>query len=166
MGWRGNITINTWGNSYNDIGMNLLKSTINSINVDINVSILNIHGGIERPLIWIGAAPDYPDAYQMVNQVYSNGPFSILNYKNPYVDNLVNESNFENNITKRLDLINQIEETIAQDYYAIYLADFHWVYLIRDWIHNMNGTSGDYPWLQFQYFSKFQVNPTGYRRKI
>lgn len=74
---------------------------------------------------------------ETVEQV-EGGFFSFLNYSNPVVNDLVNKKLSETDLNKRINDIGQVEKALAQDYYAIYVADFNNVFLMRDWIHFTN----------------------------
>lgn len=166
VGWRGNITLyhNTSAKIREDANK-LLKSTIESLNVGININFVNVSwidffvNMSKEPTNLNGWAPDYNDAYNMFYPFYqSDGLYaSNDNYNNSQMDNLLAQLKSEYDQTTRLNLIKQIEVLGASDYNCMYLLSRNKIILTQNWITGFESSGSAFSsyWaIRFQYLSK------------
>lgn len=164
IGWRGTIILDNSKNVNNNYGNKLIADTVNAMNVGINITIrnqlcLNYSCLMERPMFMIGAGYSINNVYGEPLETVIDNFFAFANYSNPVVKDLVTKTLAETDFNKRLADINQAEKALAQDYYAIYVADRSWPILLRDWIHFTDpsgittpGFGAEFP---YQNFSKY-----------
>ena len=171
VGWRGNITLffNTVSTG-REQDCKFLKSAIESLDVGININIVNISwadyiGNMNKiAMNENGWAPDYNDAYNMLFPFYqSNGFFAVRdNYNNSQMDDLLAQLKSEYDLTTRLNLIKQIETLGASDYNCMYIINRNKIFLTHDWISGVESSGSTFPsyWaIRFQFLSK-EVNAT------
>ena len=167
VGWRGNITFVSTGavRDYMFMIHKLLKSTIESMNIGITITIAtdpNRIGAENNPIKYGGWWADYNDAYNMVFSIFHSTGFIsmfLTHYSTLSLDALIDQSKYETNTTNRLNLFREIELLAASDTPFIYLANLNDVFILRDWLHgveesgSLDPMNGPYR-LNFEHISK------------
>ena len=171
VGFQGTITL-TYDSSVSadSIGANLLKNSIESLGVGINISLNGIIGTSYLSTIFsggtalfrLGWVPDFADAHDYAVPFYrSNGILPVaIHYSNAQVDNLVNSGAATINPSTRTSIYNQLEVNATGDYPYIYIAQSDAVILVRSWIQGINTpqTDSENPMINtfnYQWLSKY-----------
>lgn len=170
VGWQGNIVFYyNQGSIARQISAQLLQQAIQSLNVNITVSVSAVswnsyltqvfNGG--EALFQLGWAPDFADPHDYIVPYYLSGQtFSgPINYYNPAVNSLINSAATTTSPSTRAQLYNEIEQNATQDFPYIYLDQPQNVILARDWIQGLNRSQSDalnpmVNTLSYQYLAK------------
>ncbi|MHA1992216.1 MAG: ABC transporter substrate-binding protein [Candidatus Hodarchaeales archaeon] len=169
-GWRGNISLfYNEGSIGRETAALLLKDTIESLNVGININVTGlafsdfqpIHYGPENPIYLIsGWGADYPDPDNFLsNVVHSSKSYyhQFSNYTNAQLDILIDQQAGEMFEALRSATIGIIEEELAQDYPWIYVTQSQRIIVARDWIQGFAESGSFNPVFEvprYQFLSK------------
>jgi hypothetical protein len=142
LGWRGtiNIAINEGGSILSNISINLLKDTIEAMNIGISINISEIPLSEyilvyrDSPIYPIDWKIEYSDPNTYVAPIYDEYFGSFLNYSNPLVSQLISEARGEINLERREQLYYNIEENASLDYPFIPLYENMELYVTLDWV--------------------------------
>ncbi|MHA2157025.1 MAG: ABC transporter substrate-binding protein [Candidatus Hodarchaeales archaeon] len=142
LGWKGsiNITFNE-GSITRNVSANLLKDTIESMDVGISINILEVpwpeylmtYGN--SPIYLIGWVPDFADPDNFVSPFYETFFGPLLNYSNPLVSELINLAKADPDMARREQLYFNIEQNASLDFPFIPLYQSTNFYLRRDWVN-------------------------------
>ena len=173
VGWQGTITLYyNSGSTTRAESANLLKSTIEGLNVGITINVQSVSWaqyltyafGGSAPLWQLGWAPDYADANDYTVPIYANatdGGFftSIGNYNNPYVSSYVSAGAVATTVVARNAIYTQMEHNATQDYPYIYIDQPQSFLVTRDWINGLNdpttnSLSGIQQYPSYQWLTK------------
>ena len=152
IGWRGNVSV-----SYNE--GNLVRENISysikqaieglDVGITINVQPLSwpeyltqiVSGNLSVYHMAWGADTADPDLI-LANFVHTTRGSLIFNmgYGNDTVDTKIDLAAEEQNPIVREQRYNELEELIAREHYFIYGFQRHEVYLVKDWIHNVESS--------------------------
>jgi ABC-type transport system substrate-binding protein len=166
VGWRGNITINKLvNNTYHKPFNDIIKSSMDYLDVGINIDIKEVNFTDFQSNFWIqpfiseGFSADYADPDHFIRVfLYSSGPFAFsTKYKNPELDQLIDQAKYELDFNIRMDLYKQIEELAAHDYSGIYVAQSSSLIIARDWLYDVEESGSLNPMangFKWQYISK------------
>jgi ABC-type transport system substrate-binding protein len=181
VGWRGNITFRLGKIPVPEVinAYNIIKADIESLNVGININIMNVNDlnnsqaldRLNSPMYVMGWSADYNDPYNMVfAMLHSNGDYAgYVNYRNPELDQLIDQTEYESDFDTRMALFKQIEELTAKDYANIYTVYKKRAYIVKDWLTNIEESGSLDPmssYLKFQYISKGKTSTTSTGNKI
>ena len=178
VGWAGTITLTyNSGSTGRAESANLLKNTIESLNVGISINVQAIAWSqfltyifSGQGALWqLGWAPDYADAHDYTVPYYANeadgGFFSaIQGYDNPYVSSLVLAGAAATTPVARNAIYAQMEHNATQDYPYIYIDQAQSVGVTRDWIYGiddpMTNSQSPMAWYySFQWLTKSATPP-------
>ena len=152
VGWEGTIKLAyNAGNVGRKIGTELLRDTINGLDVGITVEIIElvwtayldaIFGGL-LPIFFLGWAPDYADPHNYVFPfLHSKGPLANRQgYSNPAIDAKIDAAGSETDISVREGLYKEIEELALADLPIIYISQGFQPRVFSDRIGNFEGLS-------------------------
>lgn len=88
-------------------------------------------------IAWGGWVSDYDDPYSYLELFKSDSPYNYSNYKNEKVDELLNASQQEIDVAKRMDLLHQVDQIIVDDAAFLPQAEREVHFLIRDGVEGL-----------------------------
>lgn len=88
-------------------------------------------------IAWGGWVSDYDDPYSYLELFKSDSPYNYSNYKNEKVDELLNASQQEIDVAKRMDLLHQVDQLIVDDAAFLPQAEREVHFLIRDGVEGL-----------------------------
>ncbi len=143
-GFKFTLTFNT-GNVVRQIGAQLMKDTIESLNPKFKVDVRNLqwssflqntnaHKGTLYALGWV---VDYPDPDDFAQPFLSSkGDYPQRNsYKNPEADRLVQEAAGSSDPAKRKEIYKKLTQIAFTDVPGIYAAQPTAFRVMRSWVH-------------------------------
>lgn len=176
VGWQGNITLYYANNSLTQMNaFKILKHSIESLNVGINITIKSISfqsyfGNItvgNLAMYQSGWAADYANPDNFVEPyVQTGGVYAKADsYSHPTNDALMTQALHEQNRATRISDYNQIEANASLDNPFIYLCQPYTNILMKNWISGVNDPATDSmnPGLlgvNYQYLGKNAITTT------
>ncbi len=173
VGWKGTITIlyNSYSNLVNEESFQLLRQSIENLNVGINIDLLGStepsYPSINQTTFFQSSwNPDYADANDFTTTYYGNksqnGIFSVIeNYHNPYVNSLVTQGAKTSSLADRISIYRQMEENATQDFPYIYLGQPKQVLVVRNWIKEIASPSANLNYMNYypsyQFLTKYYM---------
>ena len=155
VGWKGNINIYyPYSLDWYQLADILLKNTVESLNVGININVIqttwtdyvNLVLSGEACLWEIGTGPSYADPHDITVQFYLGGVGWIANaenYKNPQLTSLIEAGSIYLLPSERSTIYQKMEVNATGDYPYIYLFQLRVAFVLRDWIIGVDDPAND-----------------------